>query len=189
MRSQNSSSISLSGGHSRPWGCIPALLIRTLRRPKTSTVCKTASFAAAGVSHVGPDAHCLSPAGTNLFYAFTRVQEIGNHHAHALGSQCCSNAAANASRASGYKGHINDFGFRHESSSSTAAPKNWLARSIVTRVFASYNSRSPNSHCLFGQALLWNVRSHFAAVQNVFFLARLKFGKNLLIQKSVVKAF
>jgi hypothetical protein len=45
-------------------------------------------FRCTGVSHVGPNAHCLSPAGTNLFYAFTRVQEIGNHHAHALGSQC-----------------------------------------------------------------------------------------------------
>jgi hypothetical protein len=146
-------------------------------------------FRCSGVSHVGPNAHCLSPAGTNPFYAFTRVQEIGNHHAHARGSQCCSNAAANASRASGYKGHIKDFGFRHESSSSTPAPKNWLARSIVTWVLASYNSRSPNSHCLFGQALLWNVRSDFAAVPNVFFLERLKFGKNLLTQKSVVKAF
>ena len=33
------------------------------------------------------------------------------------------------------------------------------------------------------------LRSHFAAVRNVLFLARLKFGKNLLSQKSVVKAF
>jgi hypothetical protein len=70
------------------------------------------------VRHVGPDADCLSPAGTNLFYAFTGVQEVGDHHAHAVGSQGHGNASADASRASGYEGHISDFGFRHESSSS-----------------------------------------------------------------------
>src|SRR5262245_33753843 len=84
-------------------------------------------FRCTGVSHVGPNAHCLSPAGTNLFDAFTRVQKICNHHAHAPGSQCRGDAAADASRAAGYKGYINDFGFRHKSSSSTAASKNWLA--------------------------------------------------------------
>jgi hypothetical protein len=69
------------------------------------------------------------------------------------------------------------------SSSSGAAPKKQFAGSIVTRVFASYDSRSPNSHCLFGQALPWNIRSHFAAVRNVFFLARLKFWQELIDQK------
>src|SRR4029434_9287488 len=91
-------------------------------------------FRRGGVGHVGPNAHGLSPPGTNLFYAFARVQEIGNHHGHALGSQGCRNAAADASRTAGYQAHINDFGFRHVSSSSGAAPKNWLARSIVTRI-------------------------------------------------------
>ena len=55
-------------------------------------------FRCTGVSHVGPERPLPSPAGTNLFDAFTRVQEIGNHYAHALRRQCCSNAAANASR-------------------------------------------------------------------------------------------
>jgi hypothetical protein len=49
---------------------------------------------------------------------FVGVQEIGDHYAHALGSQGHGNAAADASRAPGDKGHINDFGLRHESSSS-----------------------------------------------------------------------
>jgi hypothetical protein len=92
-------------------------------------------FRCGRVRHVGPDADCVSPAGTNLFYAFTGVQEIGDHYAHALGSQGRGNAAADASRAPGDKGHINDFGLRHESSSSRAAPQNRRARSIVTRVF------------------------------------------------------
>jgi hypothetical protein len=89
-------------------------------------------FRCGRVRHVGADAHCLSPAGANLFYAFTRVQEIGDHHAHALGSQGRGNAAANASRAPGDKGHINDFGLRHKSSSSLrpfrmffSAPEIW----------------------------------------------------------------
>jgi hypothetical protein len=73
-------------------------------------------FRRSGISHVGADADCFSAAGTNLFYAFTGVQEIGDHHAHALGSQGRGNAAADASRAPGDKGHI--IGLRHESSSS-----------------------------------------------------------------------
>jgi hypothetical protein len=75
-------------------------------------------FRCGRIRHVGADADCLSPAGTNLFYAFTGVQEIGDQYAHALGSQGHGNAAADASRAPGDKGHINDFGLRHESSSS-----------------------------------------------------------------------
>src|SRR5262245_1097243 len=67
-------------------------------------------FRCTGVSHVGPHAHRLSPAGTNLFDAFTRVQEICNHHAHAPGSQCRGNATVAASRASGYSCYIYDFG-------------------------------------------------------------------------------
>jgi hypothetical protein len=143
-------------------------------------------FRRGGVGHVGPNAHGLSPPGTNLFYAFAHVQEIGNHHGHAPGSQGCRNAAADASRTAGYQGHINDFGFRHVSSSSGAAPKKRLAGSIVTRVFASYDSRSPNRHCHFCQAF------PFAAILRRFgtcFFECLKFGKNLLIRKSVVKLF
>jgi hypothetical protein len=103
----------------------PSVVDKNIEATEDLDGLRNSFFRGSGVSHVGPDAHCLSPAGTNLFYAFTRVQEIGNHHAHALGSQCCSNAAANASRAAGYQGNINDFGFRHESSSSIAAPKSW----------------------------------------------------------------
>jgi hypothetical protein len=146
-------------------------------------------FRRGGVGHVGPNAHGLSPPGTNLFYAFAHVQEIGNHHGHAPGSQGCRNTAADASRTAGYQGHINDFGFRHVSSSSGAAPKNWFARSIVTRVFAAYNSRSPNSHCLFDPALLWNFAAILPPVQNVFFLARPEIWQELIDPKSVVKAF
>src|SRR4029434_673377 len=106
-------------------GMHPGVVDKNIEATDGLDAARTRFFRRGGVGHVGPNAHGLSPAAANLFYAFARVQEIGNHHGDAPGSQGCRNAVADASRTAGYQGHINDFGFRHESSSSGAAPKSW----------------------------------------------------------------